>query len=117
MMKLLLCLALCAISLSQASITDRKAAYEELSDATSFFKNVVGLPQYQEKKQGKAKCIEKHHECTNDRANCCTSVMFQYKCKCYNIVHDNGTTKERCACKMPMGKQAVEKLLGFALSK
>uniref|UniRef100_A0A482ZC65 U26-Austrotoxin-Ht1e_1 n=1 Tax=Hickmania troglodytes TaxID=489260 RepID=A0A482ZC65_9ARAC len=116
MMKLLLCLALCAISLSQASITDRKAAYEELSDATSFFKNVVDSAVSGEEAR-KGKCIEKHHECTNDRANCCTSVMFQYKCKCYNIVHDNGNAKERCACKMPMGKQAVEKLLGFALSK
>uniref|UniRef100_A0A482ZHJ7 U26-Austrotoxin-Ht1z_1 n=1 Tax=Hickmania troglodytes TaxID=489260 RepID=A0A482ZHJ7_9ARAC len=67
MMKLLLCVALCAITLSQASITDRKAAFEELSDATSFFKNVVDSAVSGEEAR-KGKCIEKHHECTNDRA-------------------------------------------------
>uniref|UniRef100_A0A482Z781 U32-Austrotoxin-Ht1a_1 n=1 Tax=Hickmania troglodytes TaxID=489260 RepID=A0A482Z781_9ARAC len=115
MLKLILCIALCALSLSEAFTAENKAAFEELSDANSFLKNVNSAVSGEEERKGK--CIEKHHECTNDRANCCTSVMFQYKCKCYNIVHDNGTTKERCACKMPMGKQAVEKLLGFALSK
>uniref|UniRef100_A0A482Z7H9 U26-Austrotoxin-Ht1g_2 n=1 Tax=Hickmania troglodytes TaxID=489260 RepID=A0A482Z7H9_9ARAC len=113
MMKLLLCLALCAIFLVPGFRLQigRTRLNEELSDATSFFKNVVDSAVSGEEAR-KGKCIEKHHECTNDRANCCTSVMFQYKCKCYNIVHDNGTTKERCACKMPMGKQAVEKLWG-----
>uniref|UniRef100_A0A482Z6K4 U35-Austrotoxin-Ht1b_1 n=1 Tax=Hickmania troglodytes TaxID=489260 RepID=A0A482Z6K4_9ARAC len=112
-MKLILCLALCAVSLSHAISTDSNAAYER--PANSFFNDVLDPVLSEEARKGK--CVEKHHECTNDRDNCCRSTIFQYKCKCYNIVHDNGTTKERCACKQPMTQQAVEKLLGIVTSK
>ncbi|XP_055951639.1 toxin CSTX-11-like [Argiope bruennichi] len=54
------------------------------------------------------KCIEKHHECTHDKQNCCKGTLFQYKCKCQYVVDEKGKKRERCACHNPFHYQVVD---------
>ncbi|GFS88316.1 u1-lycotoxin-Ls1k [Nephila pilipes] len=53
-------------------------------------------------------CIEKHHECTHDKENCCEGKYFQYKCKCYDVTNEEGNQVQRCACKNPFKYKAAE---------
>nr|QDC23100.1 toxin 9 isoform b precursor [Cupiennius salei] len=43
-------------------------------------------------------CIPKHHECTNDKKNCCKKGLTKMKCKCFTVADAKGATSERCAC-------------------
>ncbi|KAF8772062.1 U1-lycotoxin-Ls1b like protein [Argiope bruennichi] len=54
------------------------------------------------------KCIEKHHECTHDKHNCCKGTFFKYKCHCYDVEDEKGEKRERCACHNPFRYRVVD---------
>ncbi|KAF8771687.1 U1-lycotoxin-Ls1k like protein [Argiope bruennichi] len=54
------------------------------------------------------KCIEKHHECTHDKHNCCRGKFFKYECHCHDVVDEKGKKRERCACHNPLRYKVVD---------
>ncbi|GFQ76706.1 hypothetical protein TNCT_130141 [Trichonephila clavata] len=69
--------------------------------------DAVENPLNDEKFRG-GKCIEKHHECTHDKDNCCKGKNFQYKCKCYDVVDAKAKSSTRCACKSTLKQKAAD---------
>ncbi|GFY72992.1 hypothetical protein TNIN_491342 [Trichonephila inaurata madagascariensis] len=75
----------------------------------------VENPLNDEQSRG-GKCIEKHHECTHDKGNCCKGKAFQYKCKCYDVVDAKDKKKTRCACKAPLKEKAANLIFNVGTS-
>ncbi|GBN78651.1 U1-lycotoxin-Ls1k [Araneus ventricosus] len=73
-------------------------------DAAESRMSLFGEEYRAEEKQ----CIEKHHECTHDKHNCCKGTFFRYKCHCYDVADEKGEKTERCACHNPFRYRVVD---------
>nr|B3EWT0.2 RecName: Full=Toxin CSTX-10; Flags: Precursor [Cupiennius salei]QDC23095.1 toxin 10 isoform a S1 precursor [Cupiennius salei]QDC23096.1 toxin 10 isoform a S2 precursor [Cupiennius salei] len=58
-------------------------------------------------RKDKENCIGKHHECTDDRDNCCKGKLFRYQCQCFKVIDGKKETK-RCACVTPLHYKMAE---------
>uniref|UniRef100_A0A482ZG95 U35-Austrotoxin-Ht1p_1 n=1 Tax=Hickmania troglodytes TaxID=489260 RepID=A0A482ZG95_9ARAC len=75
-MKVILCLALFAFSLSYALNIEEKAAFDNLLEG-------FGSPNEEEARQ--KQCILRTHECTNNRHGCCRGEYMKDDCTCFTL--------------------------------
>uniref|UniRef100_A0A482ZCH4 U35-Austrotoxin-Ht1i_1 n=1 Tax=Hickmania troglodytes TaxID=489260 RepID=A0A482ZCH4_9ARAC len=100
-MKVILCLALFAFSLSYALNIEEKAAFDNLLEG-------FGSPNEEEARQ--KQCILRTHECTNNRHGCCRGEYMKDDCTCFYAEKTDPKAKdvEVCSCQQPWLSKALE---------
>ncbi|KAF8771688.1 U1-lycotoxin-Ls1jj like protein [Argiope bruennichi] len=101
---ILLLLFACAIA---AKADEETFPLSESLDELDAEESRMSLSKEEYRKEGR-KCIEKHHECTHDKHNCCRGKLFKYKCHCHDVKDEKGEKTERCACHNPFSYKVVD---------
>nr|QDC23101.1 toxin 9 isoform c S1 precursor [Cupiennius salei]QDC23102.1 toxin 9 isoform c S2 precursor [Cupiennius salei] len=96
-------LVICAV-LFLAIFSNSSAETEDdfLEDESFQADDVIPFLASEQVRKDDKNCIPKHHECTNDKKNCCKKGLLKLKCQCFTVADEKGTPSERCACGRPL---------------
>ncbi|XP_055952949.1 toxin CSTX-11-like [Argiope bruennichi] len=101
-----ICLLLFACAIAEKADEETFPLSESL-DELDAAESRMSLSKEEYRKEDR-KCIEKHHECTHDKHNCCRGKFFKYECHCHDVVDEKGKKRERCACHNPLRYKVVD---------